>query len=60
MSEPQVRMVNLDVMRMICFSAFGESPDEIVLEKLFSWEKADGKQGRVFGLLKPTVAGSPN
>jgi len=61
MNELDVKIVELEPMRVICFNGFGEGPEELALGKLFSWAKAHGKKGRIFGYNNPNPApGSPN
>ncbi len=61
MSNLDVKIVNLEPLRVICFNGFGESPEGLALEKLFTWAKAHGQNGRVFGFNNPNPAvGSPN
>jgi DNA gyrase inhibitor GyrI len=61
MNEPQVKIVNLEALRVICFNGFGESPEGQALGKLLAWAQARGQHGRVFGFNNPDPsAGSPN
>ena len=61
MSKLDVKIVKLEPLRVICFNGFGEGPEQLALGKLFSWAKANGKKGRVFGYNNPNPApGSPN
>jgi len=62
MKNPQVKIVNLEPMRMLSFSGFGEAPEGMALAKLQTWAQAhDDQHGRVFGFNNPNPsAGSPN
>jgi DNA gyrase inhibitor GyrI len=61
MNELQVRIVQLEPMRVICFNGFGESPEGLALEKCSAWNREHKLHGRVFGFNNPDPsAGSPN
>ena len=61
MDELNVKVVNLEAMRVACFTGFGESPEGLALQKLETWAAANNQHGRVFGYNNPNpAAGSPN
>ncbi len=65
MTELDVKLVNLEPMRVASFLGFGESPEEKAWEKLFAWAKPKGldnlKEQRIFGFNNPNPSpGSPN
>jgi len=61
MSDLQVKIVNLEATRMLCFNGFGEAPESQALGKLLAWAQARAQHGRVFGFNNPDPsAGSPN
>jgi DNA gyrase inhibitor GyrI len=61
MSDLQVKVANLEAMRVVCFNGFGESPEGLALEKLLAWARSHDQHGRVFGYNNPDpAAGSPN
>ena len=66
MSELDVRIVELEPMRVASFHAFGESPELKASKKLVDWAKPKGlldAKGthRIFGFNNPDPSpGSPN
>jgi DNA gyrase inhibitor GyrI len=66
MSELQVRIVELEPMRVASFYGFGPSPEDIAWGKLVTWAKPRGFLGdpqshRIFGFNNPNPSpGSPN
>jgi len=61
MSDLEVKIVKLEALRVICFNGYGQGPERMAMDKLFTWAKAHGKSGRVFGYNNPNPApGSPN
>ncbi len=64
MSDLDVRIVELQSMRVASFLGFGESPEMLAIEKLMAWAGPRGLlegQPRVFGFNNPSPsAGSPN
>jgi DNA gyrase inhibitor GyrI len=66
MSDLEVRIVQLEPMRVASFLGFGESPEELAWEKLIPWAKAKGllddrEKHRWFGFNNPNPSpGSPN
>ena len=66
MSEPDVRIVNLEPMRVASFHAYGDSPENEAGKKLIAWAKPKGllddpEKHRVFGFDNPSpTPGSPN
>jgi len=66
MSELEVRIINLEPIRVVSFLGFGESPEELAWEKLTTWAKPRGlledlEKHRLFGFNNPSPSpGSPN
>ena len=66
MSEPDVRITNLEPMRVASFHAYGDSPETEAGKKLIAWAKPRGlldapEKHRVFGFDNPEpTPGSPN
>lgn len=66
MNNLDVRIVELEPMKVICFNGFGENPETQALQKLLSWAKENGhlpvvEGQRFFGYNNPDpAAGSPN
>lgn len=66
MDELNVRVIQLEPMRMICFSGFGTEPETQAIRKMTEWAKSkglykDGKPRRFFGFNNPDPSpGSPN
>lgn len=53
MDYSQIKIVQLEPMRVVYFHGFGESPEALALEKLTCWAQANGMRGRVFGFNNP-------
>ena len=66
MSELEVRIVNLEPMRVASALGYGEGPEEIAWDKITSWARSKGmlddlKTLRFFGFNNPNPSpGSPN
>lgn len=66
MSELDVRIVNLEPMRVASFHAYGDSPENEAGKKLMAWAKPRGlldtpSEYRIFGFDNPEpMPGSPN
>jgi DNA gyrase inhibitor GyrI len=66
MSDLEVRIVQLQPMRMASFLGFGESPETLAWEKLLTWARPKGllddlETHRLFGFNNPNPSpGSPN
>lgn len=65
MSSLEVRIVELEPMRVASFYAFGDVPETAAWEKLFTWleknKPEDLKDRRIFGFNNPNPSsGSPN
>lgn len=60
MEDSQIKIVQLEPMRMVSFYGFGESPEALALEQLTAWSALHHLHGRVFGFNNPNpVEGSP-
>ena len=66
MSDLEVRIVQLQPMRVASFLGFGESPETLAWDKLLAWAKPKGlledlETHRLFGFNNPNPSpGSPN
>jgi DNA gyrase inhibitor GyrI len=66
MSEMEVRIVNLEPMRVASTIGFGASPEELAWQKILAWASEKGlldqrEKRRFFGFNNPNPsAGSPN
>lgn len=65
MSEIEVRVLNLEPMRVASANGFGESPEEQAWSKLLTWARSQGYgdlgEHRFFGFNHPNpTPGSPN
>ena len=66
MSDLEVRIVQLEPLRVACASGFGENPEEQALNRLMAWARSKGlldqiKARRFFGFNNPNPSpGSPN
>ncbi len=64
MSNIDVQIVKLPLMRVACVNGFGESPEEMAFDKMKAWAMAHnllGKSYRLFGYNNPDPSpGSPN
>ena len=66
MSELDVRIVQLEPLRVVCAHGFGESPEPLAFEKMFAYAQSTGldlddEEVRWFGFNNPNPSpGSPN
>ncbi len=65
MTEMEVRIIRLDPLRVATAHGFGDSPEGIAFDKLFTWAQAqglmDGAPPQTFGFDNPMPSpGSPN
>jgi DNA gyrase inhibitor GyrI len=66
MDDLDVRIVELELMRVASYLGFGESPEVLAWEKLFAWARPEGlledpETYRLFGFNNPDPSpGSPN